>query len=346
MKHLHPVTLGAFTCAGNLFLAPVAGWTDAAFRFICAREGADFTFTELVSAESVFRGVSFKRPGKDYILRNTPDFSIAENAAASTAAPAGKPYGIQLFGSCPQTCAAAVERLAPYKPAVIDLNAGCPVPKVTRTGAGSALMKNPPLLARIVESLRHASEQFLGGIPVSVKLRSGWDNASVNYLECALRAQDAGAALISLHPRTRAQGYGGKSDWTQLARLKQALSVPLAGSGDLYTPEDALRMFAETGCDGLMFARGAMGNPFIFRMTKSLLETGRYDEPSAAEKLNAAFEHLTLMAAAIGEKTACLEMRKIFCAYTKGLRGGAELRCRLTHANTIDDYRRILLPAG
>ncbi|MDR0552375.1 MAG: tRNA dihydrouridine synthase DusB [Spirochaetaceae bacterium] len=323
MNLYHPVKIGEFEAAGNLFLAPAAGWTDMAFRYVCAERGASLTYTELISAEALVRGTM----KHDYLLRNAgaPRF----------------PYAIQLFGAKPETLAAAARLLAPYKPAVLDLNAGCPVPKVTKTGAGSALMKTPALLAGAVAALKQASCEALGDIPVTVKLRSGWDAANINYMECALLAQEAGAALITLHPRTRAQGYGGVSDWSKIAALKAALDVPAAGSGDLRTPEDAARMMAETGCDAVMFARGAMGNPFIFRETREFLETGSYAAASLPEKIAAALEQLEMAASAIGEKSACMEMRKAFCAYTKGFSCGAELRRGIIQACTIEDYRRI-----
>jgi nifR3 family TIM-barrel protein len=237
--------------------------------------------------------------------------------------------------------------LAPYGPEAVDVNAGCPVPKVTKTGAGSALMLDPARLGRVVEAVVKASRESLG-VPVTVKIRSGWDAQSVNYAECARIAVEAGAAMVSLHPRTRAQGYGGKSDWSCIADLVSRLDVPVAGSGDLYTPEDAARMFRETGCAALMFARGAMGNPFIFRLTKEYLRTGSWTPPGYPERFAAAFRQLKLRAGDIGEDAACREMRKTFCAYTKsigggsGLEGGARLRNELVHAGTIACYREIL----
>jgi nifR3 family TIM-barrel protein len=238
--------------------------------------------------------------------------------------------------------------LAPYRPEAVDINAGCPVPKVIKTGAGSALMRDPANLGHIVEAVVRASAESLGGVPVSVKMRSGWDFRSVNYAECARVAVEAGASMISLHPRTRAQGYGGESDWTHIADLVSRIAVPVAGSGDLNAPEDAERMLRQTGCAAVMFARGALGNPFIFRLTREYLLTGTWPPPDYPERFAAAFRQLGLRAADIGEGAACREMRKTFCAYTKGicggtgLPGGARLRERLVHAKTIAEYREIL----
>jgi nifR3 family TIM-barrel protein len=203
-------------------------------------------------------------------------------------------------------------------------------------------MRDPENLGRIVEAVVRAARTDLGGIPVSVKIRSGWDAASINFAECAHVAVQAGAALVSLHPRTRAQAYEGLSCWRHIAELAAELPVPVAGSGDLYSAEDAKRMLVETGCAAVMFARGAFGNPFIFASTKNLLQGKEAEEPDAACRINAALRQLKLLAETIGEKSACLEMRKVFCAYTRGMRDSARLRTRLVHAETINDYRSLL----
>jgi nifR3 family TIM-barrel protein len=223
---------------------------------------------------------------------------------------------------------------------------------VVKTGSGSALMRTPGLLGQIVEAVHRASVQALGQVPVTVKLRSGWDDQSINYRQCARIAVESGAALVTLHPRTRAQGYGGKSEWAYIADLAAALAVPVAGSGDLFTPEDAARMLCDTGCAAVMFARGAEGNPFIFSTTRSLLTQGRYTPPDPHARIALAFRHLELLAAGIGEASACLEMRKQFCSYTKafqgapGLPGAAALRNRLVHAGSIAEYRAAFDQSG
>lgn len=312
---------------GNLFLAPVAGYSDRAFRSICIEQGADFTYTELISSEALVRN-GVKTEG---LLRR------ADNEDR---------YSIQLFGADSAVMYRAGALLAPYQPAVVDINAGCPVPKVVKTGAGSALMRNPALLGKIVEAVVRSSRDHLGGVPVTVKIRSGWDETSLNYNECARIAVDAGAALVSLHARTRVQAYEGRSDWSHISDLVSRLGVPVIGSGDLFSPEDAEQMLRETGCAGVMFARGAMGNPFIFSATRSLLLTGRYTMPEAAQRLETGFRHLLLLAQDRGERLACREMRKQFCAYTKGMPGGAPLRNRLVHAETIETYRELLVQFG
>ena len=319
------VKIGSLLTEGNIFLAPVAGYTDRAFRSVCIEQGADFTYTELVSSEALVRNKS----GTDVLLRRAHN----ENN-----------YCIQLFGSDPDVMYKAASLLAGYNPSAIDINSGCPVPKVVKTGAGSALMKNPSNLGRIVSAVARASNEYLGGIPVTVKIRSGWDENSINYYECARIAVSEGAVMIGLHARTRAQGYEGKSNWTHIKDLAEKLDVPVAGSGDLFTPESALDMLRETRCAAVMLARGAMGNPFIFSATRSLLLTGSYSLPDYAERLKTGLNQLKLMSEDIGERKACCEMRKQFCAYTRGMKGGAELRNLLVSASAISDYEKLLLP--
>jgi nifR3 family TIM-barrel protein len=328
-----PIKIGSLELPGNLFLAPVAGYTNRAFRSICAEMGADFSYTELVSSEALARNgvktVSMLRRGENE-----------------------KAYAIQLFGSDPEVMYKAARLLAPFCPEAVDINCGCPVPKVIKTGAGSALMRDPSRLGRIVEAVSRASHESLGNVPVTIKIRSGWDASSINYAECSRIAVEAGAALICLHPRTRTQGYGGKSDWLLIKDLVSRLSIPVAGSGDLFSPMDGELMLRETGCGAIMFARGAQGNPFIFRLTKDLLENRKTNPPTFEERIAVAFRHLELLAVDIGERPACREMRKAFCAYTKGPPGekgepgSAALRDRLVHAETIADYRKGLRDWG
>ena len=332
----HPVKIGSLEIPGNIFLAPVAGYTDRAFRSICAENGACFAFTELVSAEALYR--NFGRYGLGGILADESNVSAANLVKRGENE---KLYAVQLFGAESESIYKAACLLAPLKPDAIDINAGCPVPKVVKNGAGSALMKNQVNLGKVVQAAVRASREYLGGIPVTIKIRSGWDSSSINYMECARIAVEEGAVMVSLHPRTRAQNYGGKSNWTHIADLAASLKIPVTGSGDLYTPQDAYAMLKETGCAAVMFARGAMGNPFIFSATRSFLETGGWDPSSFSARIKAAMRHLEMLSADIGERTACLEMRKQFCAYTKGIPGGAALRDKLVHAQTIAEYREV-----
>jgi tRNA-dihydrouridine synthase B len=354
MNLYRPVTIGDLKLDGNLFLAPVAGYSDRNFRSLCVEQGANFTFTELVSAEALWRSPGHyglgpcSADGKTAASSNITAASKSAVGSKSAAVSmvsrgANEPrYAIQLFGAQPEAIYKAALLLAPLKPDAVDINAGCPVPKVVKNGAGCALMKNPANLGRVVEAAARASRETLGNAPVTIKMRSGWDSASINYAECARVAVENGAAMISLHPRTRGQQYSGKSDWSHIADLVTRLSVPVTGSGDLYTPEDAKRMLEETDCAAVMFARGAMGNPFIFPAARSFLETGAWEPAPFSARMAAAFRHLEMLAADIGERAACLEMRKQFCAFTKGMTGGASVREQAVHAQTIEDYRSLL----
>ncbi|MCL2881008.1 MAG: tRNA dihydrouridine synthase DusB, partial [Treponema sp.] len=332
----HPLSIGSLRLSGNLFTAPVAGYTDRAFRSLCAEQGSSLGFTELISAEALYR-----KPWR-YGLG---DANAGEPvpAAVSLIGRGEKEtqYAVQLFGADPDSMFRAASLLEPLRPDALDINAGCPVPKVVKNGAGSALMKDPSLLGKIVEAAVSASREHLGAAPVTVKMRSGWDRDSINYAECARIAVEAGAAMVSLHPRTRSQGYSGVSNWEYIADLVSRAPVPVCGSGDLYSPEDAMRMLSETGCAALMFARGAMGRPFIFSQTISLLQTGAWELLSFSAVMVAAFRHLEMLAAYVGERTACMEMRKQFCAYTKGFPGGAAIRDALVRAATIEEYKKI-----
>jgi tRNA-dihydrouridine synthase B len=305
---------------GNLFLAPVAGYSDAAFRSVCFGLGADLCYTEMVSAEALTRGHA-----------RTP--ALMDRAENETR------YAIQLFGSRPETMAAAARVAAERGPELIDLNCGCPVPKIVRAGAGSALMRDPGRIRDIVAAMVAALGP--GGPPVTAKIRSGWDEGSLNYREAAEAAVEGGAAALTLHARTRAQGYSGKADWSQIAELAARLGVPVFGSGDANTAVEAARMVAETGCAGVMIARGAMGDPFIFRRARAAMLGLPDAAPSAPERVEAARRHLALSVRFLGERTACVEFRKQFCSYTKGASGGAELRAAGVKACTVLEFEAL-----
>ncbi|MGP1530737.1 MAG: tRNA dihydrouridine synthase DusB [Treponema sp.] len=317
----HPVKIGKLELSGNIFLAPVAGYSDRSFRSICVEHGAAFTYTEMVSAEALVRN-NLKT---EILMRR------AENESA---------YAVQVFGGEPETVAAGAKIiLEKTNCECIDINCGCPVPKIIKTGAGSALTRDPERLYSVAKAV----VKIAGDIPVSVKIRSGWDENHITWKEAALAALDAGVSAITMHARTRAQGYEGKSDWSKIKELTAlaAGKIPIFGSGDLFTPEDAERMLSETGCDGVMFARGAMGNPFIFDKTIQLLTTGKYDDIPVQKRIETGFRELLNLSNDIGEKSACLEMRKRFCAYSKGMNGGAAIREKIVKAQTISDYKEL-----
>ena len=321
----HPVKIGKIELNGNLFLAPVAGYSDRSFRSICIENGASFTYTEMVSAEALTRNN----------LKTETLMRRAENE---------KVYSVQIFGGEPEKMAEAAEIvLEKTHCECIDINCGCPVPKIVKTGAGSALTQNPQMLKKVAEAVVNAVK---GRAAVTVKIRSGWDQNSITYKEAATAALEAGINAITMHPRTKAQGYEGKSDWAKLSELVKLAEgkVPIFGSGDLFTPEDAKRMLEETGVSGVMFARGAMGNPFNFTKTIQLLTTGSYKEIPVAERLKTGFKELEMLSSDTNEKNACMEMRKRFCAYSKGISGGAELRQKTVHASSIQEYHTIFDP--
>jgi tRNA-dihydrouridine synthase B len=296
----------------------MAGYTDLAFRSVCADWGAVLGFAEMVSAEALSRG-------------NAKTLRLLERAECESF------IGFQIFAPDPETAAAAVRAISGLSPTIIDLNCGCSVPKVLKTGCGAALMRDPALIGRIVKAMCSQT-----GIPVSVKLRSGWIPTELTFLQAAEAAVGAGASMVSLHPRTRSQGFSGKSDWGHIASLKRACSVPVFGSGDLFTPQDCAGMLEATGCDGVLLARGALGNPFLFRDVRAYLEGGRIEPVTAEKRLNTALKHLELLSRIRGENTACREMRKHFVSYTKGMIGGSALRQSIVTAGAIADYRRLV----
>lgn len=322
MSLYRPVQIGSLKLDGNLFLAPVAGYSDRAFRSVCVRAGANFCYTEMVSMEALTRGSD-------------------KTALLMRRAPNEKAYAVQIFGGNPEVMQKGAKMVLEQTHCeLIDINCGCPVPKIIKSGAGSELTRNPEKLYQIASAVVQAVE---GKVPVTVKIRSGWDAQNLTWKEAADAAIKAGAAAITIHPRTRAQGYEGKADWAILAGLVKfsAGRVPIFGSGDAFSPQEAKAMLEQTGCDAVMFARGAMGRPFIFRQTRQFLETGAFDEIPARDSIEAGFEELETLAADIGEKSACLEMRKRFCAYSKGIPSGGELRKRIVQAETKADYRAL-----
>lgn len=321
-----PVTIGSLTLPGNIFLAPVAGYSDRSFRSICVDWGAAFTYTEMVSSEAY--------------IRNS---AKTEKLVARTHNE--QQYAVQIFGANPDFMAGtAVRIIERYHPECIDINVGCPMPKITKTGAGSALMRNPEKLYTVVKAIKDAIERIGSSVPVTVKIRSGWSQTELTWKEAAAAAVEAGAAALTIHPRTCVQCYNGAADWDILAQLVRMMRgrVPVFGSGDLFSPQAARDMLASTECAGVMFARGAMGNPFIFRQTRELLQTGAYSEITPTDKIRTAKQELAVLCEEVGEQTACREMRKRFAAYTKGIAGGAKLREQLVRAGSVQDYESIL----
>lgn len=320
----HPVKIGNVELSGNLFLAPVAGYSDAAFRSVCIENGACFTYTEMVSAEALVR-------------------KNAKTEVLMTRAYNEKAYAVQIFGGQSQTLAEAAKIVKEKTGCeVIDINCGCPVPKIVKTGAGSALTRDPERLYEAAKAVVDA----VPGTPVTVKIRSGWEVTNLTWKEAASAALNAGVSAITIHPRTKTQGYEGHSDWNIMKQLVELVKaekpqVPVFGSGDLFKPEDAKKMLEETGVDGIMFARGAIGNPFIFKDATSLLKNGSYEPVPCEVRIKTGFSELERLAKDTSESHACLEMRRRFSAYSKGIQNGAALRMQIVHAQTIQDYHNI-----
>lgn len=309
-----------FLPAFPILLAPMAGVTDLTYRALCKELGCDFTYTEMVSAKGLYYG-------------GGGSAALLETAACE------RPCGVQIFGREPALMAEISRRLCGENRgelALIDINMGCPAPKITGNGEGSALMLEPALAGRIIEAVTKASS-----LPVTVKFRKGFDDAHVNALEFGRIAQESGAAMVTVHGRTRAQMYAGRADWDIIAGVKDALSIPVIGNGDVFCGADALALRAHTGCDGIMVARGAQGNPFIFREIKAALQGAAYAPPTEEERLDMAMVHLKRAVEHKGER-AVIEMRKHVAWYLKGIRGAAALRARVNEAATLEAMLDIL----
>lgn len=318
----HPVTIGGRTIGGNLFLAPMAGYTDIPFRSICLSYGADLTYTEMISAEGLYRD-----SGKtEEMMRRSPD---------------EREYVIQFFMGSLEPIEKAVNLAMPMNPVMFDINCGCPVPKVTKTGSGSAIMRDPKMITAMVKEIkRHTT------IPVSVKFRLGWDSEHVNFLSFAQAALDGGADVLTLHPRLRTEGYAPYAHWERLIELREYLDVHnekplLIGSGDLFTAHDVIRMLKKCGVDAVMIARGAIGNPFIFGDVKRLAKGEEPEQLTTERRINVMMEHLDKMVERYGERSACHQFRKCATFYLKGMREVGEAKCRLSKAETRDEYLAI-----
>ena len=304
---------------GRAVLAPMAGVGDSAFRTVCAESGAACTVTEMVSAKALHYGDE-----------NTAALMFIRDAE--------RPCGIQLFGSEPEVIAEGVKHAAEYAPDFIDLNMGCPVPKVVKNGEGSALMKEPWKIRRLVEQAVK-----YGGKPVTVKMRIGWDENHINVVKCAGEAEAGGAAAVAVHGRTREQYYSGKADWDAIREVRQNLSIPVIGNGDIFTAEDGLRMMDYTGCEMVMVARGALGNPWLFRELVHLWKTGEtLPRPDLEEVREMMIRQLDMMAELKGERVSVLEMRKHVGWYIRGIPGAAKIRAEVNRIADIGELRRFL----
>lgn len=300
------------------FLAPMAGVTDMAFRELCTLFGAAYTVTEMVSSKGLVMGDK-------------------KSAMLLTLGKEEKTAGAQIFGDDPDIMAKAAVKCLAFSPSIIDINMGCPAPKVAMNGGGASLMKEPQLAGRIVRAVRDAVD-----IPITVKIRKGWDDSCVNAVELAKILEANGADAIAIHGRTRQQMYSGTVDLDIIREVKRAVRIPVIGNGDITDIVSAANMLEYTGCDAVMIGRGAFGNPWLFRQINAYLDSGIViPPPSLEEKMTVMLRHIAKMVEYKGEYTAMREARRHAAYYTKGLRGGAKFRAQMSSLETYDDLKEI-----
>lgn len=329
MEQRKEYRIGSVVLENPFLLAPLAGITDSPFRQLCKEQGAALVYSEMVSA----KGLYYDGKKTEDLLRYNPEET---------------PIAYQLFGSEPDIMAWAVEKLSDRGNSIIDVNMGCPVPKVAKNGEGAALMKDPDLAVAVITSMIRAEKQAAEREsrlpkPITVKCRLGWNQNRINLREFALKMEEAGASALAVHARTREQMYSGKADWNAIAEVKTLLTIPVIGSGDVFTGEDANRMLDETGCDFVMIARGALGNPWIFRDALSIYN-GCPLPPTITvdEKVETILRHIDLLIKEKSESRAVQEMRKHIGWYLKGTPGAAELRRMVNRAGTVKDLHDVL----
>ena len=312
MKQL---TIGNVSLANPVILAPMAGVSDLPFRLLCHEQGAGMVCSEMISAKAIL----YHNKNTEELMQIHPDEG---------------PVSLQLFGSDPDIVSEMAKKIEERPFSVLDLNMGCPVPKVVNNGEGSALMKNPLLAGKIIEKTAKAIQK-----PLTVKIRKGFDDAHVNAVEMAKIAQESGAAAVAVHGRTREQYYSGTADWDIITQVKQAVKIPVIGNGDVVDAASALRLFEQTGCDGYMIARGAEGNPWIFRQILHYFETGEHlSRPDFSEVTEMLLRHAKMQIDCKGDYTGIREIRKHAAWYTAGYRNSSKLRGRI---NEVENYEQL-----
>ena len=316
---IQTLQIGDVTLKNNLILAPMAGVTDLPFRLLCKEQGAGLLCMEMVSAKAIY-----------FRNRNTESLLEIDDREP--------PVSLQLFGSDPDIISEMAKKIEDRPFSILDINMGCPVPKVAGNGEGSALMKNPRLVEEIVTRTARAVKK-----PVTVKIRKGFDEEHVNAVEIARIAEASGAAAVAVHGRTREQYYHGKADWDIIRQVKEAVKIPVIGNGDVDSPEAAEAMLQETGCDGIMIGRGAQGNPWIFRQILYWMETGeKMGRPSREEVKEMILRHAALLVACKGEYTGIREMRKHVAWYTAGFPNSAKLRARTNEVTSLQELEELI----
>ena len=315
MAIIRTLQIGNVTLENNLILAPMAGVSDLPFRLLCREQGAGLVCMEMVSAKAIL-----------YKNRNTEELLTIDSKE--------HPVSLQLFGSDPDIISEIAKQIEERPFDILDLNMGCPVPKVVNNGDGSALMKNPRLAGEIIEKTARAIKK-----PLTVKIRKGFDDAHVNAVELAHIAQESGAEAVAVHGRTREQYYAGHADWDIIRQVKEAVSIPVIGNGDIRTPEDVAAMAEQTGCDGYMIARGAEGNPWIFRQILHYFDTGEHlARPDFSEVTEMLLRHAKMQIDCKGDYTGIREIRKHAAWYTAGYRNSSKLRGRI---NEVENYEQL-----
>ena len=314
-NNMKTLQIGHVTLENNLVLGPMAGVTDLPFRLLCKEQGAGLLCMEMVSAKGIY-----------YNNKNTEQLLAIDERE--------HPVSLQLFGSDPEIMSEMAKKIEERPFDILDINMGCPVPKVVNNGDGSALMKNPVLAGKIIEKTARAIKK-----PVTVKIRKGFDDAHINAVEMAKVAEASGAAAIAVHGRTREQYYSGRADWDIIRQVKEAVKIPVIGNGDILTPEDAIRMEEQTGCDGFMIARGAQGNPWIFAQILHYFKTGEHlPKPTAEEMVQMMLRHAKMQLAFKGDYTGIREIRKHAAWYTAGYPNAARLRSAI---NEVESYEQL-----
>ncbi|HCX03208.1 MAG TPA: tRNA dihydrouridine synthase DusB [Clostridiales bacterium] len=313
------MNIGTLQLKNNIFVAPMAGITDTAFRTICSEMGAGLLFTEMISAKGLYYNDT-----KTKELMNIEDKN--------------RPMGIQLFGSEPDIFVEVIEKYINNNERIdlIDLNLGCPAPKIVKNGDGSALMKNPDLIGEIVYKIKRVANK-----PVTAKIRAGWDEDSINAVKVGKIIQEAGADALTVHGRHRQQFYSGKADWDVIKEVKENLNIPVIGNGDIFTVEDAKGMEKKTGCDGIMLARGILGNPWLIKSLSNIYNNEEI-EVTSKEKLHMILRHFELIEKYKGRRRAILEMRKHTGWYIKGMENAAKIRDRINKVKEKKEFEKIL----
>ena len=315
---INKLKIGNVELENNLILAPMAGVTDLPFRLLCKEQGAALCCMEMVSAKGIY-----------YNNKNTESLLTVDERE--------RPVSLQLFGSDPEIMGAMTAKIDYRNYDILDINMGCPVPKVVNNGDGSALMKNPVLAGKIIESMVKNSSK-----PVTVKIRKGFDDEHINAVEMAHVAEESGAAAVAVHGRTREQYYSGKADWSIIADVKQAVKIPVIGNGDILDAKDVIAMREQTNCDGFMIGRGAQGNPWIFHQILHYFETGELiGKPPMEEMVKTMLRHAKLQIEFKGDYLGIREMRKHAAWYTAGYKGASKLRGAINNVESYDDLEKL-----